>query len=158
MTAVPATVERVKRPPMSDRHDLPEFRLNSDRDMLVLALSKLDQGAAVMREIRLTQTDIQKELGTLRMLVDRHDNQLLHLERLQVERKSQIDHLDAGMHKMKDDVMGRFQRLESERLDPLEQKLNAVKAWIAGAVAVLVFLWVFLAPIYTRLLDVWMTR
>ncbi len=157
MTAVPAAIQRMKSPPMADQSNMPEFRVKDDRDMLVLLLARADHIAAGVRELRASQTDMQKDLSMVKTLVDRHENRLLHLDHLMTERKIQMDHVTLDVQKLKEDVMGRLTRMQEERLDPIDDKINQTNVkisnarnWIAGAMFVIAILWVFGSPWYAQ--------
>ncbi len=161
MTAGPAV--SAKRLSMADRFD--DFGPKSDRDLLVMQMTETRHIRATQELILRTQTDIQKDLGAMRIITDRHESRIIHVENMQAERKHQMDSLSAELSKLKEDMLGRMTRMENERLDPIDQKINAtntqinnVRNWIAGAVAVIVFLWFFLSPVYDRLLDTWLRQ
>ncbi len=143
---------------MPDRLDLSEFRPSNDHDLLVLLLAQMRQVNEGLRDLRSLYTDSNAKIETLSRLTDRQDGRISSLESSMTERKAQMGSLSESVDKSKVDLLGRMERLERDRLDPIETRISSVRNWIAGAVAVLVFLWIFLAPVYTRLLDQWFGR
>ncbi len=143
---------------MPDRLDLSEFRPGNDHDLLVLLLAQMRQVNEGLRDLRSLYTDSNAKIETLSRLTDRQDGRISSLESSMTERKAQMGSLSESVDKSKVDLLGRMERLERDRLGPIEIRISSVRNWIAGAVAVLVFLWIFLAPVYTRLLDQWFGR
>ena len=115
--------------------------------MLITQTRHINDG---IRELRVILDDTQKDLGALRLASDRHEQAIAHLEQNHQLRVAQYDLMQEKITKLEKDLLGRLDRIERERLDPLDNRISAVRHWIAGAVAVIVFLWVFLAPVYTR--------
>lgn len=141
---------------MPDRHDFGEYRPQNDHDLLVMLLAQTRHINDGIREIRVILGDTQKQLGALSLASDRHDRRIAHLEQDAAERIAQGDTMILRMQKIEGDLLGRIERLETECIDPLSDKVKNLNARIAGAVAVLAFLWLFAAPFWARLVAGWL--
>lgn len=147
---------------MPDRLELSEYRPSNDHDLLVLLLAQMRQVNEGLRDLRTLHTDANGKIETLSRLTDRQDTRITSLEGSMTERKTQMNVLGDKVDNSKSDLMGRIERLRKDDIEPIdtrisdvEQRISSVRNWIAGAVAIIVFLWVFFAPVYTRLLDQW---
>lgn len=140
---------------MPDRPELTDYRPADDHDLLVMLLANVRQLNEGIRDIRGMAIETQKDLSALRLASDRHDSRIAALESKFIDRGLQLQGLVTNQDKLKDDTLGRINRLEDERIDPLEQRLDMMRNWVFGAVAIIGLLWIFLAPVYTRLITNW---